>query len=31
VVPAPWNVWLFATHPSTIDRIEMAEEWKTKQ
>jgi STE24 endopeptidase len=27
VVPAPWNVWLFATHPPTIDRIEMARQW----
>ncbi len=28
VVPAPWNVWLFSTHPPALERIEMAEEWK---
>jgi STE24 endopeptidase len=28
VVPAPWNVWLFATHPPAVERIEMAERWK---
>lgn len=28
VVPAPWNVWLFSTHPPAIARIEMAEHWK---
>jgi STE24 endopeptidase len=27
VVPAPWNVWFFSTHPPTLDRIEMAREW----
>lgn len=30
VAPTPWNVWLFATHPPTVERIRMAEEWKTK-
>lgn len=28
VAPTPWNVWLFATHPPTVERIRMAEEWK---
>lgn len=28
VAPAPWNVWLFATHPPTVERIEMAIQWK---
>lgn len=28
VAPAPWNVWLFSTHPPTVERIEMALEWK---
>lgn len=28
VAPTPWNVWLFATHPPAIERIEMAQEWK---
>ena len=27
VVPAPWNVWLFATHPTALQRIEMARQW----
>jgi STE24 endopeptidase len=27
VVPSPWNVWLFATHPPALDRIEMAKQW----
>jgi STE24 endopeptidase len=25
--PAPWNVWLFATHPPAVERIEMARRW----
>jgi STE24 endopeptidase len=28
VVPAPWNVWLFSTHPTALERIEMARKWK---
>jgi STE24 endopeptidase len=28
VAPTPWNVWLFATHPPTVERIHMAEEWR---
>jgi STE24 endopeptidase len=27
VAPTPWNVWLFSTHPTTIQRIEMADNW----
>ena len=27
VAPSPWNVWLFSTHPPTVERIHMAEEW----
>jgi STE24 endopeptidase len=27
VAPTPFNVWMFSTHPPTVDRIEMAEEW----
>jgi STE24 endopeptidase len=30
VAPTPWNVWLFATHPPTVERIRMAEEWKRR-
>ncbi len=28
VAPAPWNVWLFSSHPPTVERIRMAREWK---
>jgi STE24 endopeptidase len=28
VVPEPWNVWLFSTHPPTLERIEMARQWE---
>jgi STE24 endopeptidase len=28
VAPTPWNVWLFATHPPAVERIQMAEEWR---
>ncbi|MBI2806847.1 MAG: M48 family metallopeptidase [Planctomycetes bacterium] len=28
VAPAPWNVWLFSSHPTTVQRIRMASEWK---
>jgi STE24 endopeptidase len=31
VVPAPWNVWLYATHPTAIERIEMAKAWEEKK
>lgn len=28
VAPKPWSVWIFATHPPTVERIRMAEDWK---
>jgi STE24 endopeptidase len=28
VAPTPFNVWMFSTHPPTVERIEMAEQWK---
>jgi STE24 endopeptidase len=28
VTSEPWNVWLFATHPPAVERIQMGEEWK---
>lgn len=28
VAPAPLNVWLFASHPPAVERIERAEAWK---
>ncbi|MCS7046327.1 MAG: M48 family metallopeptidase [Gemmataceae bacterium] len=28
VAPAPWNVWLFSTHPPPVERIAMAEAWR---
>lgn len=28
VAPTPWNVWLFSSHPPTVERIRMAREWK---
>jgi STE24 endopeptidase len=31
VAPTPWNVWLFSTHPTTVDRIRAADEWKKKE
>jgi Zn-dependent protease with chaperone function len=31
VAPTPWNVWLFATHPTAVEAIRMAEEWRAKQ
>jgi STE24 endopeptidase len=30
VTPTPWNVWLFSSHPPTVERIRMAEDWKTR-
>ena len=30
VAPTPWNVWLFASHPPTVERIQMAEEWRRR-
>jgi STE24 endopeptidase len=30
VAPTPWNVWLFSTHPPTVERIRMAEEWQKR-
>jgi STE24 endopeptidase len=30
VVAAPWNVWLFSTHPTTLERIEMARQWERR-
>jgi STE24 endopeptidase len=30
VAPTPWNVWLFATHPTPVQRIEMAREWQVR-
>jgi STE24 endopeptidase len=31
VAPTPWNVWLFSTHPPTVERIRMAEEWRKRE
>ncbi len=31
VTPTPWNVWLFSSHPTTVERIRMAEEWRESQ
>jgi STE24 endopeptidase len=28
VAPTPWNVWLFASHPTTLEAIQMADEWE---
>jgi len=30
VAPTPFAVWLFATHPTTVERIRMAKEWQRK-
>jgi STE24 endopeptidase len=30
VAPTPWNVWIFSTHPTTVERIRMAREWTEK-
>lgn len=29
--PAPWNVWLFGSHPPPLERIRMAERWREDQ
>ncbi len=31
VAPTPFSIWLFATHPPTVERIRMAEEWRRRQ
>ncbi|MCC6421527.1 MAG: M48 family metallopeptidase [Gemmataceae bacterium] len=31
VAPTPFAVWLFASHPPTVERIRMAEEWRRKR
>jgi STE24 endopeptidase len=28
IAPTPWNVWLFSSHPPTVERIRMAKEWE---
>lgn len=28
VAPTPFSVWLFASHPPTLERIQMAEDWR---
>lgn len=28
VAPPPWNVWLFASHPTPVQRIDMAHQWE---
>jgi len=30
VAPSPFNTWMFATHPPAVERIEMAERWKSE-
>ena len=30
VAPLPFSVWLFASHPPAVERIQMAEEWKRR-
>jgi len=31
VAPTPWGVWIFSTHPPTVERIQMAEEWRRRR
>ena len=31
VAPAPFNVWLFASHPPAVERIERAEAWAARR
>jgi STE24 endopeptidase len=31
LAPTPWNVWLFATHPPAVERMEMARRWEQEQ
>lgn len=28
VAPSPWNMWMFSTHPSSVQRIERASQWQ---
>ncbi len=28
VAPTPWSVWIFSSHPPTVERIRMAQDWK---
>ena len=30
VAPTPFNTWMFATHPPAVERIQMAERWKSE-
>ncbi|HWY86908.1 MAG TPA: M48 family metallopeptidase [Gemmataceae bacterium] len=30
VAPLPFSVWLFASHPSAVERIQMAEQWQRR-
>ena len=30
VAPTPWNIWLFSSHPPTVERIKMAKDWKKR-
>ena len=30
VAPTPFNTWMFATHPPAVERMEMAERWKSE-
>jgi STE24 endopeptidase len=30
VAPTPWNVWLYSSHPPTVERIRMAKDWEEK-
>ncbi len=30
VAPLPFSVWLFATHPPAVERIQMAETWRRR-
>lgn len=31
VAPTPWNVWLFASHPPAVERIQMAKDWQLRK
>ena len=30
VAPKPWSVWILSSHPPTVERIRMAQEWKDR-